>query len=213
MSSYPVRRGNAHLGLFTQAEVIALLTSGKLLGTDEAMVSPGKWVLVSAQEFRLVASTGVSTKVPLPAVASAPSVSSVPALPVATGKATPVLLRTLLACAVACAVMSVVLDQSLEHVLPSQLREWRELDQGFFESWLFLIPCLISLACWFVGVGGAWFCKKWGANIMLCSTVVISVLNALTPSVTPGAAGFFADTGLLLEGAALGLMFFGDVLE
>jgi hypothetical protein len=109
--------------------------------------------------------------------------------------------------------MSVVLDQSLEHVLPSQLREWRELDQGFFESWLFLIPCLISLACWFVGVGGAWFCKKWGANIMLCSTVVISVLNALTPSVTPGAAGFFADTGLLLEGAALGLMFFGDVLE
>ena len=213
MLSFPVRRGNAHLGLFTQAEVNALLAGGKLLATDEAMVSHGKWVSVSAPEFRLVSSAAAPNKVPLPAVASAPSVSSAPAAPMATVKSTPGLLRILLACTVACAILSVVLDQSLEHVLPSQLREWRELDQGFFESWLFVIPCLISLVCWFVGVGGAWFCKKWGANIMLCSTLVITVLNALTPSVTPGAAGFFADTGLLLEGAALGLMFFGDVLE
>lgn len=213
MASYPVRRGNAHLGLFTQAEVNALLAGGKLLATDEAMVSPGKWVSVSAPEFRLVASTAAPTKVPLTPSVSTPTVSPATTAPIVAVKTTPVTLRILLASTVACAILSVVLDQSLESALPSQLRDWRELDQGMYESLLFAIPCLIALTCWFVGVGGAWFRKKWGANMMLCSTIVITVLNALTPSVTPGIAELFGEAGLLIEGAALGLMFFGDVLE
>jgi hypothetical protein len=210
MSSYPVRRGNAHLGLFTQAELNALLASGKLIATDEAMVAPGKWVPVSAPEFRLAASALVPTKLPSRAPVSGSTASPVPVAPV---KSTRVTLRILLSCAVVCAILSIVLDQTLEHALPSQLREWRELDQGIFESLAYLIPGLVSLLCWFVGLGGAWFFKKWGANMMLCSTLVITVLNAVVPSVTPGVAEFFAEAGLLFEGAALGLMFFSDVLE
>jgi hypothetical protein len=217
MSSYPVKRGNAHLGLFTQAEVSSLLSSGKLMATDEVMLSAGKWVAVSSPEFRSVAPVAPPAKLPPPlptkTVATAQVAASAAIVPLVNPKTRSIALRVLLAFSVLFAVLSVVLDQSLGHVLPAQLREWRELNQDFSESWLFIIPCLVSMTCWLVGVGGAWFYKRWGAYLMLCSTVVITVLNSLTPNVTPGVAGLFADAGLLIEGAALGLMFFGDALE
>jgi len=87
------------------------------------------------------------------------------------------------------------------------------MDQEVFESLVVLVPSLVSLLFWLAGLGGAWFFKKWGAGTMLCSTVVLTLLNGLVPSVVPGAAEVFAEAALMIEGAALGLMFFGDVLE
>lgn len=213
MSSYPVRRGNAHLGLFTQAELNALLASGKLTGTDEAMVSSGRWVSVSAPEFQLPAPPVVPAGLPVQTPASGSPPTSFPSAPAATVEAKRVSLRILLGCALLCSVLAVVLDQSLEHMLPTQLREWRDIDQGVFESLVVVVPGLISLVCWLVGFGGAWFFRKWGANMMLCSTIVMMVLNGLLPSVVPGVAEVFTEAALMLEGAALGLMFLSDVLE
>jgi hypothetical protein len=122
MTSYPVRRGNAHLGLFTQAELNALLVSGKLIGTDEAMVSPGRWVSVSAPELRLPAPPVLPPVFPAQAPAGGSPPSSLPAAPAAKVEETRVALRILLGGAFLCTVLAVILDQSLEHMLPSQLQ-------------------------------------------------------------------------------------------
>ncbi len=213
MTSYPVRRGNAHLGLFTQAELNALLVSGKLIGTDEAMVSPGRWVSVSAPELRLPAPPVLPPIFPAQAPAGGSPPSSLPAAPAAKVEETRVTLRILLGCVFLCTVLAVILDQSLEHMLPSQLREWRAMDQEALEPLVILVPSIVALVCWLVGFGGAWFFKKWGANMMLYSTIVMAFFNGFFPSVVPGVAEVFVEAGLLLEGAALGLMFFTDVLE
>jgi len=213
MTSYPVRRGNAHLGLFTQAELNALLVSGKLIGTDEAMVSPGRWVSVSAPELRLPAPPVLPPIFPAQAPAGGSPPSSLPPAPAAKVEETRVTLRILLGCAFLCTVLAVILDQSLEHMLPSQLREWREMDQEAFESLVILVPALVSFVCWLVGFGGAWFFKKWGANMMLYSTIVMAFFSCFSPTVSTGVADAFAEAAVMLEGAALGLMFFTDVLE
>jgi hypothetical protein len=54
--------------------------------------------------------------------------------------------------------------------------------------------------------------QKWGAHLMLVSSLVVLVINMIEPTVMHGVASSCSNLGLMCEGGALALMYFTDVL-
>ena len=200
MASYPVRRGTLHLGMFSEGEVRNLLGLGRLLPTDEVQLPQG-WV-----------GLGTAFPVTAPAPVATPQVSAGPA----NHDGLLTVLRCLLGLSIFFTLATFVLDLALEDSLPELLRSWRNQDDGDSPPLAFLLIgaffAFIPLLAWFIGVVAAMCRQKWGAHLMLVSSLVVLVINMIEPTVMHGVASSCSNLGLMCEGGALALMYFTDVL-
>lgn len=206
MASYPVRRGTLHLGMFSEGEVRNLLGLSRLLPTDEVQLPQG-WVALGTA-FPAAAPVPLAT----PLVAVGTAVSAGPANQ--DGLLTVV--RCLLGLSIFFTLATFVLDVALVDSLPEALRAWRNQDDDDSPQLAFLligaIFALIPLLAWFIGVVAAMCRQKWGAHLMLASSLVTLVINMIEPTVMHGVASSCSDLSLMCDGAALALMYFTDVL-
>lgn len=203
MASYPVRRGTLHLGMFSEDEVRNLLGLGRLLPGDEIQLPQG-WV-----------SVGAAFPVAPPATPRPAAAAPMPATP-ANRDGQLLILRGLLGLTFFFLVATIILDLALEGSLPEPLRAWREQDDGDSPPLVFLligsIVAFVPLLAWFVGLVAAWCRQKWGAHLMLGSTLVLAVVGTIEPTVVHGVASACGDLEMICEGGALALMYFTDVL-
>ena len=206
MASYPVRRGTLHLGMFSEGEVRNLLGLSRLLPTDEVQLPQG-WVPLGTA-FPVATPAPVVT----PQVAVGAAVSAGPA----NHDGLLTVLRCLLGLSIFLTLATFVLDLALEDSLPELLRSWRNQDDGDSPQLAFLLIgaffAFIPLLAWFIGVVAAMCRQKWGAHLMLVSSLVVLVINMIEPTVMHGVASSCSNLGLMCEGGALALMYFTDVL-
>jgi len=206
MASYPVRRGTLHLGMFSEGEVRSLLGLSRLLPTDEVQLPQG-WVALGTA-FPAAAPVPVAT----PLVAVGTAVSAGPA----NHDGLLTVLRCLLGLSIFFTLATFVLDLALVDSLPEALRAWRNQDDDDSPQLAFLLIgaffALVPLLAWFIGVVAAMCRQKWGAHLMLASSLVTLVINMIEPTVMHGVASSCSDLSLMCDGAALALMYFTDVL-